>query len=196
MFYSQIVGTWTAFETLAADLWEAALNAHPSVLADLSGKAKTRYVLDRSEVAGSLEPAAPEPPESEKVVKLSWLQRTGYDISHKMGTIHRDRFSFDRLSGIRQAYAAAFSKHYTDIDRWLGDGSLDAVSQVRNVVVHRAGIADPEYTKRAKRLKTAPKLEAGEQIQFDGESFCALTVPMLEAVTGFILAVDSWMAAS
>jgi hypothetical protein len=36
---SVIVQTWTAFETLAGDLWEAAINGHPSGLAELRGSA-------------------------------------------------------------------------------------------------------------------------------------------------------------
>jgi hypothetical protein len=38
MLSSAITGTWTAFETMAGDLWEAALNAHPDGLAELKGK--------------------------------------------------------------------------------------------------------------------------------------------------------------
>ena len=34
---SVILGIWTAFEVLAGDLWEQALNCHPKILADLKG---------------------------------------------------------------------------------------------------------------------------------------------------------------
>jgi hypothetical protein len=189
MFNAQILATWTAFETLVGDLWVAAVNAHPRTLADLAGTTKGRYVIgrgDRSEPGDS-------PASGDKAVKLSWLQRFGYDIADRMGTIHRERFSFDRLSGIRQAYAAAFAKNAEKIDKYLSDEVLDAVSQVRNAIVHRAGVADDEYVRRAQRLPAAPKVDAGQQIIFDGESFCTLMVPMLECVDGLIYAIDEWV---
>jgi hypothetical protein len=40
MLSSALTGTWTAFETMAGDLWETALNLHPAVLAELRGKKK------------------------------------------------------------------------------------------------------------------------------------------------------------
>lgn len=35
---SQITGTWTAFESMSGDLWQAALNCKPKELAKLSGQ--------------------------------------------------------------------------------------------------------------------------------------------------------------
>jgi hypothetical protein len=35
---SMVTGAWTAFEILAGDLWEQAINAHPTGLAALAGK--------------------------------------------------------------------------------------------------------------------------------------------------------------
>ena len=37
MYAAILIGTWTAFETLLGDLWEAALNTAPKTLARLSG---------------------------------------------------------------------------------------------------------------------------------------------------------------
>jgi len=37
---SLLLGAWTAFETFAADLWVAVLNAHPHVLSNLDGEKK------------------------------------------------------------------------------------------------------------------------------------------------------------
>lgn len=39
---SQLTGMWTAFETLAGDLWEMALNVHPYGLSELKGKPSDR----------------------------------------------------------------------------------------------------------------------------------------------------------
>jgi hypothetical protein len=40
MFSGYITGTWTAIETMIGDLWEAALNTHPEILAALNGTRK------------------------------------------------------------------------------------------------------------------------------------------------------------
>ena len=40
MLSSLVLGMWTTFRSMAGDLWEAALNAHPGVLADLAGDPK------------------------------------------------------------------------------------------------------------------------------------------------------------
>jgi hypothetical protein len=71
---SQIVGMWTAFESLAGDLWVAALDAHPAGLANLAGNrkriiklAKTR--LEKSEITEeSLE-------EADQVIRLQDLHK-------------------------------------------------------------------------------------------------------------------------
>jgi hypothetical protein len=125
---------------------------------------------------------------------LNGLQRLNYCVDRSMGSIHRERYSFDRLSGIRLAYAAAFSKDYVGIDAALANEVLDAVSQVRNIIAHRAGIADGEYVKRARSLPGAPQVSEGLPLLFDGDSFCALVVPMLESTEAFIFAVDEWMS--
>ena len=38
----QITGAWTAFEAMAGDLWEAALNSKPTILAKLVGRPSAR----------------------------------------------------------------------------------------------------------------------------------------------------------
>jgi hypothetical protein len=40
LLFAQILGTWTAFETMAGDLWETAINLHPAGLAELKGTKK------------------------------------------------------------------------------------------------------------------------------------------------------------
>lgn len=190
MFTSLLVGTWTAFETLAADLWEAALNRHPQVLADLRGGTKGRYATDRADPDREIV----EPAELKgKTIKLSWLHRLRYDVGKSMGTIHRERYNFDRLAGIREAYAAAFSDRYSAIDGVLGNEVLDTVALLRNIIVHRAAAADESYVRRAQKLSLAPSLALGEKVTFDGESFCSVMVPMLRCADGLILAVDAWI---
>ena len=82
---SQITGTWTAFEAMAGDLWEAALNYKPRELAKLSG---SKHGKDSKQIG------------------LDQIQRYNFDLSTHMGTIFvgTNKYQFDRLSGIREAY--------------------------------------------------------------------------------------------
>ena len=50
LMLTQVVSVWTAFETLAGDLWEAALNAHPQGLSDLRGIELGNPMISRTPV--------------------------------------------------------------------------------------------------------------------------------------------------
>src|SRR5437773_1998943 len=80
----------------------------------------------------------------------------GVAPAEMMGTILRERFAFSRLSGIREAYGCAFDKDSAEIDSILTDRSIDALQATRNVIVHKAGIADRDYIRRMTDLKLPP----------------------------------------
>ncbi len=103
ILYSSLTGTWTAFETLAADLWEAALNAHPDCLANLNGGRAGRI--------GN---------EDGKHVLLKDIAKYRWNISSKMGSVLKERYNFSRLDGIRRAYEQAFSKQNQAILKIIG----------------------------------------------------------------------------
>src|SRR5664279_205193 len=68
---AQITGIWTSCEAMAEDLWETALNIHPSGLAELSGANKGQQ---------------------EKSIELNKLSRWKYDVSKCMGTILKEKY--------------------------------------------------------------------------------------------------------
>jgi hypothetical protein len=108
---SQIIATWTAFEAMAGDLWEAALNAKPATLAKLEGRnpsAKSRLGDDP------------------RRIRLDHLYRYSFDLSNRMGSIFVEdkRYSFDRLDGIREAYQDAFSVDGDEVRKIIGDQAL------------------------------------------------------------------------
>jgi len=111
-----------------------------------------------------------------------------------MGTILKDKFNFDRLDGIREAYSEAFHTDGSAISAVVQDKALDALSVLRNVIVHRNGVADETYVRRAKSLQI-PQLSSGERLQLTGE----LTVQTIESVVscgGLLLKVVSdWVSA-
>lgn len=187
LLYSLVTGAWSSFETLASELWEGAVNAHPQTLAYLRGRTQGRFTVDSSQKAA--------PSDQGRTIRLDDLERFNYAISEKMGTIHVEagKVSFDSLSGIREAYAAAFSSDYTSIDDPLKYEILDVASQVRHVIVHRAGKIDEDYLRKTQHLTTAPTGEVNQTLQLDGEVVAAQLSGLLSCGTELTAAVDSWL---
>ncbi|WP_247830198.1 hypothetical protein [Bradyrhizobium sp. 200] len=180
---SYVTTSWTIIETMSGDLWEAALNAHPSSLANLTGS-------HRRLKGGQINKSTPQIAKESKSVPLDSISRHGFDVSNKMGTILRTKFDFASLDGIREAYACAFAERSAQIDRALTDTSLDALSAVRNVVVHRDAQADSEYVRRTKHLSSIPKAEIGQHILLDGGVVVRLLKPAISAANQLLIAVD------
>ncbi|MEX1230838.1 MAG: hypothetical protein WEB58_11405 [Planctomycetaceae bacterium] len=198
-----ITGTWTAIEVLAGDLWEDALNHHPDGLARLTGR-KNRIGgkrVDEAELNDDTE--LPEhDTQDRKSILLSDLERVArgrYDLSHLMGTLLRQRFSFSTLGAIREAYSVAFSEKLKPrpkpIDECLSNKSLDAVSLIRNLLVHRAGVADDTYIKRSRSIPQVPQLKVGEKWQASSDTVEVVIAPAIEKISELIQAVDDWIKA-
>lgn len=189
MLSSLVIGAWSSFETMAADLWEVALNRHPKTLAELKGKSK-RLLKGGEETTKAREVRLEV--QQGKQVPLNLIQRYQYDLKSNMGTIHRERFSFDRLSGIREAYATAFESKTEKIDHALSSDSFDALSAVRNVLVHKAGKVDDEYAKKAQQFKL-PSAERGQPLLLDGDTVVSLIEPVIANSISLIHAVGEWI---
>ena len=189
-----VVGTWTAFETLAGDLWEAALNLHPHKLADLKGSQKRiiRKVGGKPESTPQRELTARA--EEGKVVALQYLQKYNYDLSSKMGTALKDRFRFDTLESLRIAYAAAFCQDYDRIDDLLANKEIDALALIRNLLVHKGGVADQRYLDRASGLPNCPVADLWNPLHLDGEIVADVVSPVVRCGRDLIDAVDTWVA--
>ena len=190
ILFAELLGMWTAFETMAGDLWETALNRHPAGLAELKG-VKNR-IGGRGRSKGPAADTFIERTES-KTVPLNRVQQYQFDLRTKMGTILRDRFNFSRLEGIREAYSVAFFENSTQIDTALSNNALDALSAVRNVIVHRSAIVDLEYRERARNLHI-PNAEAGKPLLLDGETVVRLIRPALKCSTNLLSSVDDWIS--
>jgi hypothetical protein len=188
----QVAAAWTVFETLLGDLWEAAVNAHPRILSDLSGQSQ--------ETKGR----------EGKKLNLNLLQIYGYDLRNNMGSLlRRDRrFNFTLLDGIQSAYESAFSRDGDDVNNELKATVLRAVNIMRNVIVHKAGICDKEYHDAAWSLRAArekelgfqgpfagepPLLNIGEKLRLDGIILHNNLVACTQCCTRLINAVDSWI---
>jgi hypothetical protein len=177
---SQIVGTWTAFEAMTEDLWEAALNTKPAILAKLAGQKKSKQKIG----------------DDPKRIRLDWLFQHKFDLSQHMGTIFLEekRYSFDRLDDIRVAYLDAFSEGHDQIEQIINDKALDAISFIRNNLVHNGGIIDSKYHKRSSDLPSDALGEIGTPILIDGELVAKIISPVIKHGHDLIVAVDSWLS--
>ncbi|MBC9883856.1 hypothetical protein G8O24_42035 [Bradyrhizobium sp. INPA01-394B] len=185
---SYLTTGWTIIETMSADLWEAALNIHPASLANLTGAPKRLK-------GGQLNQSGAAAKES-KSVRLDEISKHEFNVANKMGTILRGRFEFASLDGIREAYASAFAKGSAEIDRAIADKSLDALSAVRNVIVHRDALADSEYVRRTKILSSLPAAKVGDHLLLDGDIVVRLLKPAIASANQLLVAVDNWLAKS
>jgi hypothetical protein len=193
MLSSCITGIWTAFETMAGDLWEAALNVHPSGLAELKGKRK-RLLKDSDDTDA---PAADNQDDTDaaniKSVPLNEILRHQFKIEDKMGSVLRTRRRFDHLAGIKEAYALAFHKKSELIDGLLQQKAIEALNVVRNLIVHRSGIVDQTYDRKARSLGI-PTASIGSPIFLDGQIVRDLMTNVVVLSFNFIVAVDTWVA--
>jgi hypothetical protein len=163
----QLVAVWTICETLFGDLWEAALNAHPKTLAELKS--------------------------GERVVTTRLLQKHGYDLRNKMGTLLRGKVNFQTLAGTIDAYEAAFSEHGKSIHDTIKHEAFRGLAEMRNLIVHRSGICDEKYQKAAKSLPALPQLSVGQALRFDGVTIAAIVVPSIRNCCQLLQDVDAWI---
>jgi hypothetical protein len=202
---SLILGAWTAIETLAGDLWEAAVNAQPARLAELTGTEKRigklvgeKAGVGDADISHGDEPDLATEGKHVSLRDIGMLTRGSYDLSHKMGTLLKGRFKFTTLRGIREAYSSAFSENEkkartAGIDNALRDKGLDALNAVRNLIVHKAGIADAEYEQKAKNTPPAPQLKEKDKLELDGNICRRLIDSGVRSSIELVKAVDSWL---
>jgi hypothetical protein len=159
---------------LAGDLWETAVNLHPRTLSDLRFKDQVQ---------------------KDKSVPLGMLQKYGFDLRNKMGTFLReiDKVKFTSLKDVRDSFHRAFSAHGERIDETLRSDSLRYLSAVRNVLVHKAGIADKEFCDEVLTMAQLATIKEGQRASLDGQLTLDLVNPAIQASVQLIQAVDDWL---
>jgi len=180
MLSSMVVGTWTAFETLAGDLWEAAVNAHPRGLAKLVG-GEHRGQKGKEDLG--------------RMVPLERLEKHNYDVSRVMGTLERSlkKVRFAALEEIRGAYKVAFGAEVPTVCRILEDPAPHNLSTVRNLIVHKAQVCDQEYRDKSGGSTVLPQLALGAKLELDGAFVKQLTEPVAQCCVRLLQTIDAWL---
>ncbi len=116
-----------------------------------------------------------------------------------MGELLTAKVEFTSLWEIRRAYSLAFyhklvGKKVTDaVDTALADNALDALSQVRNIIVHKAGVADADYEMHRTTLPTMPQVAEGQPVRLDGEIVKGLMNPVIACCVKLVTSIDAWL---
>jgi hypothetical protein len=187
ILFSVVIGAWTAFETLASDVWIGAYDALPTAVRGAQDGDQLRI-----ENGMESDPGADVPKARKSAAKF------GSD-GHLSGEefVDENRVQFSSLPEMRQHYSRLFSEKLgrssTDrIDKVLGDTGLDAINAVRNLMVHQSGICDPIYRKKSKNNSLAPDLELGKPLKLDGISALSLVGVVTKLGPELVKAVDAW----
>lgn len=126
-------------------------------------------------------------------IDWSFLKITASPSEHEHGDNPAASQKFTTLSGIRRAYSAAFAKRQAKIDSILSNRAIDALSLVRNLVLHSAGVADAMYVADSRNVPAAPKLAVGEGLDVTGFMMSFLIDPVILGGTNLLAAVEEWM---
>jgi hypothetical protein len=168
---SMIIGAWGAFETLATDLWIAALNANPKL---------------GIRALGAEPKSSDDDSEKRRKAKIKYgfpIQRLhGYDynLKNSMGSLLRGKWDFGRRDETCDAYKAAFGARPTDaseVDSIFENTELRWLAALRNALVHRGGLADEGFLSLVEQHPTLNKSETDKPIKLDG----SLAKPLIES---------------
>ncbi len=171
---SQIVLAWSAFETLAGDLFKAVAVARPDIAEFRSDSLRIQRLAAASHSI------------------LETESRVKAEAEYAKYRHFGGKASFSSLGLIRASYSRGFW-NASDIDAALGDLALDRLAEVRHALVHSGGKADQKYLDKASFITGLPKPRIGEAITIDGYSCCALYNPVLICGKVLIQAVDDWL---
>ena len=186
---STLIAAWTAFETLAADLWEAALNERPRL----------------AFIALGVEPDSSDSKEEEsrkREKKLSFpawmLLDPDFDLRNEMGTAvsKMRKWDFARRDRAASAYRAVFRSEQSEIDKVFKDPQLGWLAATRNAVVHSAAHADDEFLKLTGTHPEFKSLERGNRIRLSGDVVGKLASSAFIQGNSLLKIVDDWVAAN
>lgn len=175
-----VVQSWTAFETLAADLWFTALDYG---LPEWRKRASIKYDNPAADTE--------EPPLTEAEIDSLPDPQKEYGSSLR----ERGKVSFQGLKKIIAAYKTVFRKKAETI--FDQNKAVLALAAVRHVIAHKAGVADRKYLNAAKdfpELLQFTKVKLKQPIPLDGEMVRELRNAAINLGIELLLHVDGVIA--
>lgn len=169
---SAIIGSWTAFEVLLGDLWEAAVNCYPDCM--LPQATTTRR--------GGKRPKGIDP---------EIIRALGYDLRGKIGSAMRRHRNFTSMPSARRAYHRAFKDK--KIDGILRNPEIDFLQGMRHILVHNCGKIDRDFIEQVKDCVGFPSSMIGKPLGLWGGIVECSVCPVLDCAQALILQVDKWV---
>jgi len=186
---SLLIEAWTLFESLSEDLWVAALNSHPTILGELTGKPRSKFA-DKSLSADIQQ-------RKESTVRMSFddLQMNKFNVRSKLGTIlkQRDDIGFRSIYDIRASYHRAFREQSKTLDEILDDPRLQYAAAVRNLLIHKRGIVDDEFRDQVAKVPDVPAFAEREPFPLTGKICSELADACRACATLLVNSVHTWI---
>jgi hypothetical protein len=189
---SQLILSWSAFETLANDLWKEAVNAHPGTLALM--KAKKEKGISNQKAENEKQKIEQEKRET-TLVPMWLIERHGFDVSKCIGNILAVKYGGMRsLDEIADRYVSTFPRGCIagNIEFW-NDEHIRASSAVRNLLIHKAGKVDKEFKEQRGKYAELACCDIDDQLFIDGKLVSDLIRGMVAFTKRLIVAVDEWI---
>jgi transcription elongation factor Elf1 len=179
---SVLLSAWTAFESLATDIWLTAVNKGPKQFAENVIKKPSKDTRGDGMVPQGGQ---------EKSFSLSDLQQHNYDLREAMGDLLKERkkVDFQAIENIKRAYLSTFSNGVEKIFEGSDYLKLKLLESVRNLYAHRGGIIDQKFLDEVKEIPGLAALQKDSEFPIDG-AFCidcvVATVDRARALIAFV----------
>jgi hypothetical protein len=177
---AMLIGLWTAFESLAQDTWISAVNACPNPLAS-----NVMSAADSALKTGNLA----------KSISYAHFTGSDFDFRKTMGTLlfREKKVDFQQLKTLRAAYKVAFNDEFEPIFD-AESANLLRLEAVRNLFVHKGGVADDAFLNRVREEVEFQKLKLGNLLHVDGQYIAKQANAVINCGTNLVSAVDKWLA--
>ena len=151
LFESVVMGSWTAFETLAADLWAAGVD------------------FGKPEVCGRvlLSNQWEKPDEGIKPQHIPLLES---NPKTHVGSFYKEigKVSFQKLHVAKRYYGIAYGEEAEHMFDSVCGGDIWLLSAFRNAIAHCAGKADRQFVLRMDRFPEFKHIKSGDPLALDG----------------------------
>jgi hypothetical protein len=165
---AMVMGAYASFESLAADLWIAAVNRHP----DLATK-----WLEKN---------------TDKQIPANVIAGYGFNLSGCMGTVLHDtkKVTFESLFDIKKQYMQAF--------RGATDAAFEPIDELvkaektRHLFAHRGGLFDQKFKDQMRNYPEYADAVVGERLRLIGPVTGLHVRACAAAAFALLKAVDDW----
>jgi hypothetical protein len=185
IFFAMTIGAWTAFETLAGDLWEQCLNARP----------RLGFVALDAEPAPTDDEATKEAKRTRRFsIPVNLLRKWNYNVRNRMGSLTRSKWTFTRRAEALDAYVKAFGKaEQHRFNAIFESNGLKWLAATRHCLVHRGGIADSDFRKQVTGHKTLGAIKERAPIVLSGDLVKEFVEEVVVQSADLIAFVDGWL---